>query len=105
MLHIALHFLIPYGVAATVYRQRLWVSYALLMAGMVIDLDHLFANPIYDPERCSVGFHPLHTMFPMLIYLALMAHPKTRLLGMGLCIHILLDSLDCQVTSGIWFQA
>ena len=28
---------------------------------------------------------------------------KTRLLGTGLCIHIALDSIDCQVTNGIWY--
>ncbi|MEQ8691174.1 MAG: DUF6122 family protein [Pseudomonadales bacterium] len=105
MLHIALHFLVPFTVAGLVYRQRLWVAYGWLMAGMLIDLDHLLADPIYDAARCSIGFHPLHTLVPMVIYLALMAHPKTRLLGMGLCIHILLDSVDCQLTSGVWFQA
>ncbi len=94
----------PLILASTVYRANLWRSYGWLMAGLLIDLDHLMATPIYDVGRCSIGFHPLHTMVPMLVYMALMAHPRTRLLGIGLCIHILLDSIDCQVTSGIWFQ-
>jgi hypothetical protein len=91
------------AVAASVYRARWLSSYAWLMAGMLIDIDHLWADPIYDPGRCSVGFHPLHTVAPIAVYLLLLAHPKTRLLGMGLCIHILLDSTDCYVTNGVWF--
>ena len=36
---------------------------------MFVDLDHLLANPIYDPCRCSIGFHPLHNYFAIVIYL------------------------------------
>ena len=104
MLHIALHFLVPLALASTVYRRRVWQAFGLLMVGMVIDLDHLLATPIYDAGRCSIGFHPLHTLVPMLAYIALMIYPRTRLIGMGLCIHILLDSIDCQFTNGVWFQ-
>lgn len=74
-----------------------------MLAGLVIDLDHLLANPIYDPGRCSVGFHPLHTEFPIGLYGLMLMHPKTRVVGIGLCAHILLDSIDCRVMSGVWF--
>ena len=76
-----------------------------MMIGIVIDLDHLMAQPIYDPGRCSIGFHPLHTMLPIALYLAMLAHEKTRLLGLGLCIHIVLDLLDCQLTNGVWINS
>ena len=66
-----------------------------MLSTMVIDLDHLLADPIYDPGRCSIGFHPLHKVFPIAMYVAALAHPKTRLVGLGLCIHIALDGLDC----------
>ena len=33
----------------------------IMMLTMLVDLDHLLANPIYDPNRCSIGFHPLHS--------------------------------------------
>lgn len=62
---------------------------------MLIDVDHLFAVPIYDPLRCSIGFHPLHTVLPILIYVAALFHPKSRVVGIGLCVHIALDSIDC----------
>ena len=64
----------------------------------------LLADPIYDPARCSMGFHPMHTLVPVGFYLALFAHERSRLLGLGLLIHVALDSIDCQVTNGIWWQ-
>ena len=100
MLHIALHFLIPFTVAAGFYRHKLLAAFALMMLGMLIDIDHLLANPIYDPGRCSIGLLPLHTIFPIGIYISLFAQEKTRLLGLGLCIHIALDIHDC-LTSGV----
>ena len=30
------------------------------MLTMMVDLDHLIADPIFDPQRC-IGFHPLHS--------------------------------------------
>ena len=72
---------------------------------MLIDLDHLLADPIYDPQRCSLGFHPLHGLLPILLYLALLIPKKTRLIGLGLVIHMVLDAVDCQVTSGIWYTS
>ena len=66
-----------------------------MMSTMLIDLDHLLAIPIYDPMRCSIGFHPLHTAIPIALYLILCAPVKTRAIGVGLMIHILLDAMDC----------
>lgn len=63
---------------------------------MVVDIDHLFANPIYDPNRCSIGFHPLHQPLPIAIYFVACFYPKTRLIGIGLVIHMVLDGIDCQ---------
>lgn len=95
MIHIALHFLVPLGVSLGFYRQLWLKAYLLMMSTMLIDIDHLLADPIYDPMRCSIGFHPLHTWLPIAIYTLALFHPKTRLLGIGLCIHIVLDGLDC----------
>ena len=74
-----------------------------MLAGLAIDLDHLLANPIYDPGRCSIGFHPLHTDLPIALYGLALFHRKTRVVGIGLCIHVILDSIDCKVSSGLWF--
>jgi len=74
-----------------------------MMATMIVDIDHLLATPIYDPQRCSIGFHPLHTLPAILAYIALIIPPKTRLIGLGLVIHMVLDSTDCYSNLGIWY--
>lgn len=95
MLHLVLHALVPLACAACVYRDRWRRAYGAMMLGMVIDIDHLMATPIYDAGRCSIGFHPLHTWLAITLYVALTMHPKTRVIGIGLCIHIALDAIDC----------
>ena len=102
MIHLALHVLLPLAVAASFFRNRWRSAFVWMMAGLLIDLDHLLATPVYDPLRCSIGFHPLHTWPAMILYLALLAVPRTRLLGIGLVIHIVLDSLDCRINTGAW---
>ncbi len=95
MLHLALHFIVPALVARWGYTQR-WIHvYLMMMATMAVDLDHLLADPIYDPNRCSIGFHPLHGAVPIAVYIGLCVVPKSRVVGIGLVIHMLLDGLDC----------
>ena len=74
-----------------------------MLSAMLIDIDHILANPIFDPNRCSVGYHPLHEPLVLPIYFLLVGYSKTRYLGIGLLIHVLLDSVDCQITNGVWF--
>jgi len=75
------------------------------MLTMLVDLDHLLANPVYDPTRCSINFHPLHGFVPMAFYVLAIFSKKTiiRYIGIGLVLHMALDSIDCQMTNGVWF--
>lgn len=66
-----------------------------MVATMAVDLDHLLAVPVYDPNRCSIGFHPLHSYYAIGVYVILLFFPKTRLVGIGLVIHMILDYIDC----------
>ncbi len=68
-----------------------------MTASLVIDLDHLLADPIYDPGRCSIGFHPLHTVWALAVYGALLIPSRLRIAGAGLMIHIILDIIDCML--------
>ena len=102
MLHIILHFLIPAIVAGVFFRSSWKYAYVAMIATMLVDLDHLIAKPMYDPGRCSIGFHPLHQPWLVILYLALCFAPRTRLVGIGLTIHMWLDAIDCQVTNGAW---
>ena len=62
---------------------------------MIVDLDHLLASPIYDPNRCSINFHPLHSYPAILLYVIMAVVPKLRLIGLGLLIHMGIDLTDC----------
>lgn len=95
VIHIALHFLAPALVARVMFVSRWWYAYLIMMATMLVDLDHLLANPLYDPNRCSIGFHPLHTWPAVVAYVAMLPIPQLRLIGIGLLIHMSLDTLDC----------
>lgn len=66
-----------------------------MVLAMAVDFDHLLANPVFDPNRCSIGFHPLHTVPAVVLYAMLLAFPHTRLAGVGLLIHMALDGMDC----------
>lgn len=66
-----------------------------MLGTMLVDLDHLLANPIFDPDRCSIGFHPLHSSYAVLIYAALLLPPKTRIIALGLLFHMFTDWQDC----------
>jgi hypothetical protein len=73
-----------------------------MIATMLVDIDHIFASPIYDPTRCSIGFHPLHQVWLIVLYGALCLVPKTRIVGIGLSVHMALDAIDCQLINGVW---
>ena len=95
MAHLALHFIVPLLVAFLFFSENLKLSYLAMMLTMLVDLDHLLASPIYDANRCSIGFHPLHQYWFIGIYLVMSFFSKTRLIGVGLIIHMSLDALDC----------
>ena len=94
-IHYLLHFAAPLAIAYGFYKRK-WVRvYIIFIATMLIDLDHLLATPIYEKCRCGIGFHPLHGYVAISIYLAMLIHPKSRVLGIGLLLHILADATDC----------
>ena len=94
-IHMLLHLLVPAVVAGVFFRRNFLRAWLTMMATMVVDLDHLLADPVYDPGRCSIGFHPLH-QYPFIAGYGLLAlWPKLRLVGIGLIIHMALDGIDC----------
>jgi hypothetical protein len=116
MLHILLHILVPFAVSRVLYRAHWKRAFVVMTMTMVVDFDHLLADPIYDPGRCSISTHPLHTLPAIAGYLALAVvppvlgralrpdstlEPQTHLsrwvhwVGVGLIIHMGLDWLDC----------
>jgi len=95
VVHMALHLLLPYLAARMLFPDQWKRAWIIMVATMVIDLDHLLADPIYDPNRCGIGVHPLHTLWAVLAYITMAVIPATRVIGFGLLIHIALDAFDC----------
>jgi hypothetical protein len=95
IIHILLHLAVPAAVARLAYADRWIKAWFVMMSAMLIDLDHLIANPIYDPNRCSIGFHPLHTIPAIVAYTLILFVPRLRLIAIGLLIHIGVDASDC----------
>ncbi len=93
--HLVLHIAIPGVVARLGFPDRWKRAWLIMVSTMVVDLDHLLANPVYEPLRCGIGFHPLHSYLAIVVYLAMVIPPKTRILAIGLIIHMLLDGIDC----------
>ena len=94
-IHFILHLMVP-GITARIGFSPKWHrAWLYMMLTMVIDLDHLMVDPFFDPHRCSINFHPLHTYPVIGLYILLTAIPRTRIIGVGLLIHIILDALDC----------
>lgn len=96
IIHYTLHLLVP-GVIAFIFFRAQWKrAWLILLATMLVDLDHLVASPIFDPGRCSINFHPLHTYWAMAVYVVLLFFKKTRIVAVGLLFHMLTDYIDCQ---------
>jgi hypothetical protein len=95
VVHYFLHLVFPLCVAFIFYRHNWKKNYFILLSTMLVDLDHLFADPVFDPSRCSIGFHTLHSYTAILIYVLLLWHPKTRIVGIGLLLHMATDAIDC----------
>jgi len=93
--HYFLHLVFPVFIALIFYRKN-WVKvYLMLLATMLVDLDHLWANPVFDPNRASVGFHFLHSYYAIAVYfLMLFFKGNSRIIGIGLLLHMLTDFQD-----------
>ena len=95
LIHYGIHFGLPLVVALCFYKTHWLKAYGIMLLGMLIDLDHLLASPIFHPGRCSINFHPLHSYYAVVLYILLLFPKATRLIGLGLTIHILADTVDC----------
>ncbi|WLG12649.1 DUF6122 family protein [Psychrobacter cibarius] len=99
LIHYFFHFGMPLIVAYVFFRNDYKRVYLILLATMLVDLDHLLATPIFSPNRCSIHFHPLHSYYAMAVYVAMLVLPKPyRVIGLGLLLHMLTDLNDCVMT-------
>ena len=102
VIHYFLHFGAPLLIAYFFFRNDWKRIYVIFILSMLVDLDHLLANPIFDPNRCSINFHPLHTYYAIGIYCLLLIPKKTRVIALALIFHMLTDHIDCYMTLNNW---
>ncbi|MAD97058.1 MAG: hypothetical protein CMB99_06995 [Flavobacteriaceae bacterium] len=95
LIHYSLHFIAPAIIGYLFFKSNWKRAYLIFLASMAVDLDHLIADPIFDPDRCSINFHPLHTYIAMGFYVIGLFFNKTRILAIALLFHMLTDLIDC----------
>ena len=97
-IHYFLHFGFPLLVAIGCFKKEWKRAYLIFLLTMLVDIDHLVADPIFQANRCSINFHPLHTYYAMLGYVVLLFLRKPlNIIGMGLLFHMLTDAIDCMM--------
>lgn len=96
-IHYGCHLAVPFVFARVFWKDNWKPASAIMIATILIDLDHLLADPIFDPDRCSIGFHPLHTAPAAAAYALLLAVPswRVRAVAVGCLWHLATDALDC----------
>ena len=96
-LHYGGHWIAPFLIAAILWRERWKVAGLVIASANLIDLDHLLANPIFDPNRCSIGFHLLHGWEAALAYTLMLLIPRwwVRAFAVGALWHLAVDYGDC----------
>ena len=97
-IHYFLHLGFPLFIAFVFFRKDWKRAYFILIATMLVDLDHLMATPIFQADRCSINFHPLHTYYAMVGYVMLLFFRKPfNIIGIGLLFHMFTDYIDCMM--------
>lgn len=94
--HYFLHLIFP-GMLAWIFWKNKWKkTWLILLATMFVDLDHIFADPLFDPKRNSINFHPLHTYPAIAVYLlgAIFLRGNWQIASVGLVLHMLTDFQD-----------
>ena len=94
-IHYSLHLIFP-GIIAVVFFKEFWKkTWLIFLSTMLLDLDHLLSTPIFDPNRCSINFHYLHTYYAAFFYFIILLSKRLRLFGIGAIFHLLTDLEDC----------
>lgn len=99
LVHYSLHLLFPGLISWFFFHEQWKKAWLIMLATMLVDLDHLLATPIFEAGRSSIGFHPLHSYYAITIYFIMALFPKLRIVAIGLLFHMLTDFQDCLWTN------
>ncbi len=100
--HYGLHFGAPFLLCLLFKKEHRLKALLIMQATMLVDVDHLLADPVFDPTRMSIGFHLLHQYALIAIYVIMCFLPYKamhmpwwlRALGVGLTFHMITDWQD-----------
>ncbi len=95
ILHLVGHVALPALAARLIFPRAFRRAWLLMLLANLVDLDHLVQARVYDPNRCSIGAHPLHTAPAIVGYALLLLPARSRMLGAGLLLHMAWDQVDC----------
>lgn len=90
-----MHLGFPLIIALWFFRKNWLQVFGVLLLTMLVDVDHLWANPIFDPDRCSIGFHFFHSYFAIGCYAIALFFKPIRVIAIGLLLHMVTDGVDC----------
>ena len=94
--HYCLHIFLPLFIATLFFKKDWKKVYMIMLLTMLVDLDHLLANPIYQADRCSINFHPLHSYYAIAVYFIMSFFKRPfNIIGIGLVLHMIADFTDC----------
>lgn len=97
IIHYSLHFFFP-GLLALIFFKKDWkIAWLIMISTILVDLDHFLANPFFNPNRCSIGFHPFHSYYAIAMYFSALLIPNKyiKMIAVGLLLHMLTDFQDC----------
>ena len=96
IIHYSLHLVFPFFIAFVFFKDDWKKVYLIFLATMLVDLDHLLANAIFQVDRCSINFHPLHSYYAIAVYFVLVFFRRPfNIIGIGLLFHMFTDFIDC----------
>jgi len=90
-----IYFLLDYSQLIEINNIDLYV----LLSAQLIDLDHLFSKPIYNPKRNGFKTHFLHKKWKVICIVSIMFlfYRPLLFLWIGLLSHILLDFIHLKI--------
>lgn len=98
-IHYFLHLVFPLFIAFVFFRKEWKKAYLIFLGTLLVDIDHLLADPIFQANRCSIGFHPFHSFYAIAGYFILLfLNRPYKIIGVGLLFHMLTDFIDCFLT-------
>ncbi|MEF2175361.1 MAG: DUF6122 family protein [Candidatus Absconditabacteria bacterium] len=97
LIHYSLHFIFPFAIAYLLFRDNWVIAGIIMVSTIIIDIDHLLAKPVFEINRCSIGFHPFHTFWALIVYILMLFIPswEIRAIAVGCILHFATDALDC----------